>query len=202
MERFIKTCLRYPTLTAVLTLMVVAVGIRSLMGMPRTEDPSITIRTGIVAAAYPGATSEQVEKQVTKTLEANILKFQEVRKNKTYSTSRPGVVIINVELENNVKNPDVFWSKLRHELNVVKATSLPPQVMGPVVNSDFGDTVSLTRFWGRTCRSIPRGYGMLRAVSSGKLWGTGRPRWHRRQHGYNLSLAVRSFTTAPASRSD
>lgn len=143
MERLIKTCLRYPTLTTVLTLMIVIVGIRSLMFMPRTEDPSITIRTGLVLAAYPGATSEQVEKQVTKTLEATIFKFQEVRKAKTFSTSRPGVAIINVELEKNVKNPDIFWAKLRHEMNVVKASALPREVMGPVVNSDFGDTVAM-----------------------------------------------------------
>ena len=143
MERIIKTCLRYPALTAVLTLMVVAVGLRSLMTMPRTEDPSVTIRTGIVAAAYPGATSEQVENQVTRTLEANIFKFQEVRKEKTFSTSRPGLVIVNVELEKSVKNPDLFWATLRHEMNVVKATALPAQVMGPIVDSDFGDTVAM-----------------------------------------------------------
>jgi len=143
MERMIKACLRYPTLTAVLTLMLVTVGIRSLMFMPRTEDPTITIRTGLVLAAYPGATSEQVEKQVSKTLEAAIFKFQEVRKAKTFSTSRPGVAIINVELEKNVKNPDIFWAKLRHEMNVVKATALPREVMGPIVNSDFGDTVAM-----------------------------------------------------------
>ena len=92
---------------------------------------------------YPGATSEQVEKQVTKTLEKHIFKFPEVRKEKTYSTSRPGVAIINVELEDNVKNSDVFWAKLRHEMNVVKSTELPSGVMGPVVDSDFGDTVAM-----------------------------------------------------------
>ncbi|MCE1227943.1 MAG: efflux RND transporter permease subunit, partial [Firmicutes bacterium] len=143
MERAIRTCLRYPTLTAIITLMIVAVGLRALLNMPRTEDPSITIRTGLVLAAYPGATSEQVEKQVTKTLEASIFKFQEVRKAKTFSTSRPGLAIVNVELEKNVKQPDVFWAKLRHDLNQVKATSLPREVMGPIVNSDFGDTVAM-----------------------------------------------------------
>jgi multidrug efflux pump subunit AcrB len=143
MNGLIKACLRYPTLTAIIAIMTVLVGLKALMGMPRTEDPAITIRTGIVAAAYPGATSEQVEKQVTKTLEAHIFKFQEVRKNKTYSTSRPGLVVINVELENNVKNPDVFWAKLRNEMLLVKATELPPQVQGPVVDSDFGDTVAM-----------------------------------------------------------
>ena len=143
MKAMIQACLRYHALTVVLTLMVVAVGLRALLQMPRTEDPSITIRTGLVLAAYPGATSEQVEQQVTRTLEATIFKFQEVRKASTFSTSRPGVAIVNVELEDNVENPDVFWAKLRHELLLVKATALPREVMGPIVDSDFGDTVAM-----------------------------------------------------------
>lgn len=139
----IKFSLRYPTVTLILTAMIVTVGVHAFLKMQRTEDPSITIRTGLVAAMYPGATSEQVEKQVTKTLEKHIFKFPEVRKEKTYSTSRPGLVIINVELEDNVKNADQFWAKLRNELNVVRNTELPSGVMGPVVDSDFGDTVAM-----------------------------------------------------------
>lgn len=139
----IKFSLRYPPVTLILTAMVVLVGIHAFLKMQRTEDPSITIRTGLVAALYPGATSEQVEKQVTKTLEKHIFKFPEVRKEKTYSTSRPGVAIINVELEDNVKNSDQFWAKLRHEMNLVSATELPEGVKGPVVDSDFGDTVAM-----------------------------------------------------------
>lgn len=139
----IKFSLKYPAVTLILTAMVVAVGIHAFLKMQRTEDPAITIRTGLVAALYPGATSEQVEKQVTKTLEKHIFKYPEVRKEKTYSTSRPGVAIINVELEDHVKNSDQFWAKLRHELNVVRATELPDGVKGPVVDSDFGDTVAM-----------------------------------------------------------
>ncbi|MFZ5996820.1 MAG: efflux RND transporter permease subunit [Nitrospirota bacterium] len=139
----IKFSLRYPAVTLILTAMVVTVGIHAFLKMQRTEDPTITIRTGLVAAMYPGATSEQVEKQVTKTLEKHIFKFPEVRKEKTYSTSRPGVVIINVELEDNIKNSDQFWAKLRHEMNLVRNTELPSGVMGPVVDSDFGDTVAM-----------------------------------------------------------
>ncbi|MHC1697720.1 MAG: efflux RND transporter permease subunit [Geobacteraceae bacterium] len=139
----IKFSLRYPTVTVILTVLLVLVGLRAFFTMPRTEDPSITIRTGLVIALYPGATSEQVEKQVTKTLESHIFKFPEVRKGKTFSTSRPGVVVINVELEDHVKNTDLFWSKLRHELNESRATELPDGVRGPIVNSDFGDTVAM-----------------------------------------------------------
>ena len=135
--------LRYPTVALILAAMAVSVGLYSFLYMPRTEDPTITIRTGLVIALYPGATSEQVEKQVTKTLEKHIFKFPEIRKDKTYSTSRPGLVIINVELEDNVKNSDVVWAKIRHEMNEVRETELPDGVRGPIVNSDFGDTVAM-----------------------------------------------------------
>jgi len=139
----IKSSLRYPSVVLVLTAMAVALGIHALMKMQRTEDPTVTIRTGLVIAQYPGATSEQVEKQVTKTLEKHIFKFPEVRKEKTYSTSRPGLVIINVELEDYVKNADLFWAKLRNEMIETAQTELPSGVRGPLVNSDFGDTVAM-----------------------------------------------------------
>src|SRR3974390_1367773 len=139
----IQSSLRHPSVVLVLAVMAVAVGIQALMKMQRTEDPTVTIRTGIVIAQYPGATSEQVEKQVTKTLEKHIFKFPEVRKEKTYSTSRPGLVIINVELEDYVKNSDLFWPKLRHEMIETAQTELAAGVRGPIVNSDFGDTVAL-----------------------------------------------------------
>ena len=136
--------LRYPAVALILAAMAVAVGIHAFLHMPRTEDPTITIRTGLVIALYPGATSEQIEKQVTKTLEKHIFKFPEVRKEKTYSTSRPGLVIINVELQNYVKDSDVVWSKIRHEMIELHETGeLPQGVQGPVVNSDFGDTVAM-----------------------------------------------------------
>jgi multidrug efflux pump subunit AcrB len=139
----IKGSLRYPLVTSILAAMAVSVGIHAFLTMPRTEDPSITIRQGLLLAAYPGATSEQVEQQVTRKLEEHVFKFPEVRKRKTYSTSRPGLVTIKIELEENVKNADQFWAKLRHEMLVTRATELPAGVIGPIVNSDFGDTVAM-----------------------------------------------------------
>ena len=94
-------------------------------------------------ALYPGATAEQVEKQVTKTVEKHIFKFPEVRKEKTYSTSRPGIFVMNVELEDDVKIADVVWAKIRDEMNETRALELPDGVRGPIVNSDFGDTVAM-----------------------------------------------------------
>jgi multidrug efflux pump subunit AcrB len=139
----VRFSLDHPQVTLVLTAMLVGTGIYSLVTMPRREDPKITIRQGLVAALYPGATAEQVEKQVTEKIEEHLFRFSEVRKEKTYSTSRPGAVFVVVQLEDRVKDTDAFWSKLRHDLIETRATELPPGVRGPIVNSDFGDTVAI-----------------------------------------------------------
>ncbi len=139
----VRSSLRHPPVMIVVTAMLVAAGIWALVHMPRREDPKITIRVGLVSAIYPGATAEQVEKQLTRKIEERLFRFEEVRKAKTFSTSRNNAVVINVELEGWVKDPDKFWSKLRHELNELRARELPDGVLGPVVNSDFGDTVAV-----------------------------------------------------------
>ncbi|RZJ25359.1 MAG: efflux RND transporter permease subunit, partial [Flavobacterium sp.] len=140
---FVQASLKYKQVTLSVLLLVFAIGINSLLNMPRREDPKITVRQGLVLAYFPGANSAQVEDQVTKKLEQYLFQFEEVRKDKTYSTTQDGMVVVNVELGENVKQPDVFWSKLRHQLLVVKSLDLPQGVRGPIVNSDFGDTEAL-----------------------------------------------------------
>jgi multidrug efflux pump subunit AcrB/outer membrane protein TolC len=139
----VRAALRYPQVTLVLSAMLVAAGLYSLVTMPRREDPKITIHIGIVAAVYPGATSREVEDQVTRKIEERLFRFAEVRRDKTYSTTRNGMVIINVELDKSVKDTDEFWSKLRLDMAQLKATDLPAGVLGPVVDSDFGDTAAV-----------------------------------------------------------
>ena len=138
----VRAALRYPQVTLVLSGMLFVAGLYALLTMPRREDPKITIHTGIVAAVYPGATTQEMEDQVTRKIEEHLFHFEEVRREKTFSTTRNGMVIINVELNKSVKDSDVFWSKLRLDMAQLKATGLPAGVLGPVVDSDFGDTVA------------------------------------------------------------
>jgi len=139
----VRASLRYPQVTLVIAAMLFAAGMYALFTMPRREDPKITIHTGIVAAIYPGATTREVEDQVTQKIEEHLFHFEEVRREKTFATTRNGMVIINVELNKSVKDSDEFWSKLRLDMAQLKATGLPAGVLGPVVDSDFGDTVAV-----------------------------------------------------------
>src|SRR3712207_5792784 len=139
---FVKSSLKYPAVTVTLAAMICIAGVYSLLKMPRREDPKITIRAGLVMASYPGATAEQVEAQVTRKIEERIFRFAEVKKRKTYSTSRDGVVIIELQLEDWVMDTDKFWSKLRDDLNELRVRELPSEVEGVAVDADFGDTVA------------------------------------------------------------
>jgi len=138
----IRASLRFPQVTMVLASMLFAVGLFALCTMPRREDPKITIRTGLVSAIYPGATSAEVENQVTRKIEERLFRFAEVRREKTFSTTRNGLVIVNVELNESVQDADGFWSRLRLDLAQLKI-ELPEGVQGPAVDSDFGDTVAV-----------------------------------------------------------
>jgi multidrug efflux pump subunit AcrB len=135
--------LRYPQVTLALAIMLVLAGAYALLRMPRREDPKIHVRTGIVAAFYPGASAAEVENQVTQKVEQRLFKIEGVRRGKTYSTSMNGVMFVNVEVEDNVKDTEKFWSKLRLDMAELRATDLPDGVQGPVVDYDFGDTVAV-----------------------------------------------------------
>ena len=139
----IRSALRNRSVVLVLTGFAVLLGLRALFTMPRREDPKVTIRTGLVLARYPGASAEQVEGQITRKIEQRLFTHKEVRKLKTFSTSRDGMVVVNVELEEWVKDPDRFWAMLRHDMNELHATDLPQSVQGPIVNSNFGDVVAM-----------------------------------------------------------
>jgi multidrug efflux pump subunit AcrB len=140
--KFFEAALKHRQITLLVTLIFVITGFYSLRHMPRREDPKLTIRQGLVIMVYPGATAREMEEQVTKTVENLLFRYEEVKKSKTESTTRDGSMVIQVELQEWVTDKDKFWSKASHDLMELKA-GLPPGVIGPIINSDFGDTVAL-----------------------------------------------------------
>jgi len=139
---FIEAAMRNRNIVLLITFLLMLIGVVALKKMARNEFPEFTIRQGVVVGVYPGATSAEVESQLTTVVENYIFGYSEVKKAKTYSYSREGIMYIFVELNDNVKNADQFWSKLKHGLAEIKAT-LPTGVLALVANSDFGDTSAL-----------------------------------------------------------
>jgi multidrug efflux pump len=138
----IASAMRNRNIVLIITVVLMIIGVVALVKMPRNEYPQFTIRQGVIVGVYPGATSEEVEAQLTRVVENYIFGYQEVNKAKTYSYSREGVMYIFVELTDDVKNADQFWSKIKHGLIELKMT-LPTGVIALIANSDFGDTSAL-----------------------------------------------------------
>lgn len=131
-------------------------GIWALPQMSKDEFPQFTIRQGVVAAIYPGATAEEVEQQVTFPLEEFINSYEEVDKQLTYSTTEDGVVYCYVMLRNSVMRKDEVWAKIRAGLNLLKKTQLPTGVAEVVLIDDFGNTASILLSVTSSERSVPQ----------------------------------------------
>lgn len=141
-KNIIQAAMKYRQIILSFVVVMMAIGAIALMNMPRNEFPDFTIRQGVVVGVYPGATSQEVEEQLTTVVENYIFGYEEVNKAKTYANSSEGKMIMFVELNDNVNNADEFWSKLRHGLEELKM-QLPTGVLALIGTNDFGDTSAL-----------------------------------------------------------
>lgn len=143
-RNFVEWAMHYRQIVIMVTCCLVAFGIYALADMNKNEFPDFTVRQGVVVAVYPGASSQEIEEQVTKPLEKYIFSYKEVKKEKTKSYSRNGMSIIQVELNDDISGEakDNFWSKFKHGITGFKA-QLPTGVLALQVQDDFGDTSAL-----------------------------------------------------------
>ena len=141
-SNFIETCMRHYKMMLLFVIAFVALGAYAIYDMPKREFPDFVIRQGVIVAVYPGATAEQVEEQVAKPLEEFMFTYKEVRREKTSTMSKDGMLVMMIELNESVKNKDEVWSKIKHGLTGFKQT-LPSGVLALVANDDFGDTSAL-----------------------------------------------------------
>ena len=139
----IEGAMKYRQIIIAFVVVMMALGVIGLLDMPRREFPEFTIRQGVIVGVFPGATSEEVEEQLTTVVENYIFGYEEVNKSKTYSQSSQGQMIIFVELNDDVTEPDVFWATLRLGLEELKTQKLPAGVLALIGNNDFGDTSAL-----------------------------------------------------------
>ncbi len=139
---WLKWPLEHYSISLLIVGILFVLGIYGMYVMPKDEFPAFTIRQGVVIAAYPGATSEEIEEQVAKPLERYLFTYGEVNRQKTTTTSQNGLCIVMVRLNDEVNNKDEVWSKIKHGLNLFKS-SLPSGVLALIANDDVGNTSAL-----------------------------------------------------------
>ena len=76
---------KHPSVVLYLILMSAAAGIVGYLGLGRAEDPSFTIKTMVVSANWPGATSDEVQRQVADKIEEKLQETPYLDFVRTYS---------------------------------------------------------------------------------------------------------------------
>ena len=137
--------------------LLILLGIWGIRDINKDEYPTFELTQGLVAAVYPGASSEQVEEQVAKPLEDILFAMKEVKRDNLKIVSKDGICYIYVDVTTPIKKKDEVWSKIRLHLNEAKST-LPPGVLAVIVLDDFS-AVSSTLI---AMESPDKDYGELR----------------------------------------
>ncbi len=112
-------------------ILVMVMGVSSYILMPREQDPSINFNWIDITTVFPGASTPDVEEQVTNVLEDAIRKVPDIKF--VSSNSREGISSILIRFEE--IEADVFQKRLtdlRRELEGVE-DELPEAVLDPFI---------------------------------------------------------------------
>ena len=121
-----------------LMIVLVVAGVMSYVSIGREEDPNFAIKTMIVSAALPGATTAETLAQVTDRIEKKLEDLDEL--DHTRSVTAPGRAVVYVELLPTTK-PDrlpVIWQRVRNMMGDIRA-EFPAEFAGFQFNDNFGD---------------------------------------------------------------
>ena len=117
-------------------------GATALQEISRLEDPEFTIKEAKVYTLYPGATPQEVEREVTYHIEDAVQQLQQLKR--VESISQSGFSEVTVKIKDKYKKPDFpnIWDELRRKITDAQSL-LPPGAQTSVVFDDFGDVFGL-----------------------------------------------------------
>ncbi|MCO7611006.1 efflux RND transporter permease subunit [Pseudomonas chlororaphis] len=131
--------LRNRQIVLFLMLLLAIVGALSYTKLGQSEDPPFTFKAMVIRTNWPGATAQEVSRQVTERIEKKLMETGEY--DRIVSFSRPGesqVTFIARDSMHSNEIPDL-WYQVRKKISDIRHT-LPPGIQGPFFNDEFGTT--------------------------------------------------------------
>jgi multidrug efflux pump len=115
-----------------------AAGLFSYLQLGRQEDPDFTIKTMVIQAQWPGASPEEVARELTDRIEKKLEELESLDYTKSVTVS--GQTTVFVYLKDTTKASEVkpTWVRVRNMIGDVRA-EFPQGVVGPFFNDRFGD---------------------------------------------------------------
>ncbi|MBA2125419.1 ACR family transporter [Hyphomicrobium methylovorum] len=134
--------LNHRSLVIYLMLVAVAAGVFSYNRLGRAEDPTFVIKTMLVHAAWPGATIEETQKQVTERLERKLQETPELDFLRSFTRAGVTTIFVNLKGSTTAQQVPTIWQHVRNSIRDIRGT-LPAGVIGPGFNDQFGDTFGI-----------------------------------------------------------
>ena len=125
--------LRHRSLVWFFMIAFMAAGLFSYLQLGREEDPAFTIKTMVIQAQWPGASAEELTRQVTDRIEKKLEELESL--DYTKSVTVAGQTTVFVYLRDTTKASDVppTWARVRNMIADIKPT-FPQGVIGPGYN--------------------------------------------------------------------
>jgi len=118
-------------------------GVVAYRQIGRLEDPEFTIKQALIITPYPGASADEVAKEVTNPIEAAVQQLGQLDMVESESSRGRSVVIASIKDRYDRNRIPQVWDELRRKIADVQP-HLPPAVRGQsVVVDDFGDVFGI-----------------------------------------------------------
>ncbi|MFD0727491.1 efflux RND transporter permease subunit [Lysobacter brunescens] len=120
-------------------LVLAIIGVWSYRSLGQSEDPPFTFKAMVVRTVWPGATAEEVAREVTDRIEKKLLETGSYERITSYS--RPGESQVIFIARDSMKSAELpaLWYEVRKKIGDIRHT-LPQGAVGPFFNDEFGDT--------------------------------------------------------------
>jgi multidrug efflux pump len=130
--------LRQRTLVVYLMLTTALLGLYGYLHLGRSEDPPFTFKVMVIQTYWPGATTRQVQEQISDRIARKLQETSNVDFVTSYS--RPGESVVQFSIKDSAPSASVpdTWYQVRKKIGDI-ATQLPQGIRGPFFNDEFGD---------------------------------------------------------------
>ncbi len=136
-----KWSIRHPSLLIFLCVILTAAGIISYFTMERQENPTIESPLATVTCVYPGASPEDIEKEIIKVIEDELLGMTEIKTLEGFCLDSVGIVMLEL---NDMSDAAIesTWDDVKDRVRSIEG-DLPSAAYTPVVKTDFASAYGL-----------------------------------------------------------
>lgn len=113
-------------------------GLFSYLELGREEDPSFTIKTMIIQAQWPGASAQEVTKQVTDRIEKKLQELDTLKHTRSQTSAGQTIIFVDLKDDTPSKNVRQIWQRVRNMLADIQG-DFPAGLVGPFFNDRFDD---------------------------------------------------------------